>query len=171
MSGQDDIEASLRAVAPDLLAYFERRVVPREDAADLLGELMVQAWRNAGSAPTDEEQRRMWFYGIARNVLANHSRSARRRSALVERIRGHLAVAGDSTDESERAAVRHLVEQLDEGQRELVKLVHWDGFTIAEAAQILDLNASTARSRYAAAREVLRVAVRDSGAPSPRRHR
>jgi RNA polymerase sigma-70 factor (ECF subfamily) len=171
MSGQDHIEATLRAAAPDLLAYFERRVVPREDAADLLGELMLQAWRNAGSAPTEEEQRRMWLYGVARNVLANHRRSVRRRSALVDRIRGHLAVVDNSPDESEEADVRDLVERLPEGQRELIKLVHWDGLTIAQAAQILHLNTSTARSRYAAAREVLRVAVRDSEAPSPRGHR
>jgi DNA-directed RNA polymerase specialized sigma24 family protein len=92
MSGQDHIEASLREAAPDLLAYFERRVAPREDAADLLGELMLQAWRNARSAPAEEEQRRMWLYGVARNVLANHTRSVRRRTALVDRLRRHLSV-------------------------------------------------------------------------------
>lgn len=168
MSSQDDIETTLRATAPDLLAYFERRVIPREDAADLLGELMVQAWRSAGSAPAEEEQRRMWLYGVARNVLANQSRSARRRSALVDRIRGHLAAADGSPDESERSAIRDLVQRLPEGQRELVALVHWDGLTIAQAAQVLQLNASTARSRYATARDALRTAVDQAEAPSSR---
>lgn len=166
MSGQDDIEASLRATAPDLLAYFERRVSPREDAADLLGELMVQAWRNARSAPGDEEQRRMWLYGVARNVLANHSRGARRRTALVDRLRRHLSVVGDSPEESERSALRDLVHRLPESQRELIALVHWDGLTIAQAAEVLGLNASTARGRYSAARETLRAAIDDAEAKS-----
>ncbi len=164
MSSQDDIEASLREAAPDLLAYFERRVVAREDAADLLGELMVQAWRNATSAPSDDEQRRMWLYGVARNVLANHTRSLRRRSALVDRIRGHLVVTGDPPDEAEGSAIRDLVSRLPESQRELVTLVHWDGLTIAQAADVLGLNASTARGRYSAAREALRAAVDDAEA-------
>ena len=43
-------------------------------------------------------------------------------------------------------------------------LIHWDGFTIVEAAEILGLNPSTARSRYAAARELLRDALIDQKA-------
>ena len=38
-------------------------------------------------------------------------------------------------------------------------LIHWDGLTITEAAELLGLNASTARSRYAAARTTLRQAL------------
>ena len=38
-------------------------------------------------------------------------------------------------------------------------LIHWDGLTIIEAAELLGLNASTARSRYAAARASLREAL------------
>jgi len=166
MSSEDSLEASLRAAAPDLLGYFERRVIPRQDAADLLGELMVQAWRNASSAPAEAEQRRMWLYGVARNVLANHTRSMRRRSALVDRIRGYLAAAGDSPDEAEGSAIRDLVARLPETQRELLVLVHWDGLTITQAAQVLELNASTARSRYAVAREALRSAINEVEAPS-----
>jgi RNA polymerase sigma-70 factor (ECF subfamily) len=36
-------------------------------------------------------------------------------------------------------------------------LVHWDGMSIAEAAEILAINPSTARSRYAQAKESLRT--------------
>lgn len=164
MSATDDFAVSLRAAAPDLLAYFERRATPREDAADLLGELMVQAWRSADSAPTEAEQRRMWLYGVARNVLANHTRTIRRRSALVDRIRGHLAVAGPAPDDAESSAVRDLVGRLPEAQRELITLVHWEGLSITQAAQVLGLNASTARSRYAAARHVLRTAIEEAEA-------
>ena len=43
--------------------------------------------------------------------------------------------------------------------RELVMLVHWEGCSLAEASALLQLNPSTARSRYAAAREALRVSL------------
>jgi RNA polymerase sigma-70 factor (ECF subfamily) len=41
-------------------------------------------------------------------------------------------------------------------------LIHWDGFSIVEAAEILGLNASTVRGRYAAAREALKSALVDA---------
>ena len=55
--------------------------------------------------------------------------------------------------------------RLPDAQRELVMLVHWDGLSIAEAAGVLGLNPSTARSRYSAAREQLRSALTEVKAP------
>lgn len=65
-------------------------------------------------------------------------------------------------DESEGVAVRDAVLRLHDAQRELVVLIHGDGFTIVEAAELLGVNPSTARSRYSAARETLRQALSES---------
>ena len=154
---------ALRGTAPDLLAYFERRVQPREDAADLLSEVMLQAWRRLDAAPSDLERRRMWLFTIARNVLANRARTNRRRSALTERIRQQLADT-DAIPDHLAVAVRDVVLRLPEAQRELVMLIHWDGFSIREAAELLGLNPSTARSRYAAAREALQRSLEPAAA-------
>lgn len=152
----------LRNTSSDLLAYFERRVRSREDAADLLGETMLQAWRRVEAFPADDEVRqRMWLFTIAANVLANHSRSKRRKLALTERLRANIVTATASLDLSETSAVRDAVLRLHGAHRELVMLIHWDGFTILEAAQILGMNPSTARGRYSAARDVLRDALRE----------
>ncbi len=140
----------------DLLGYLERRVWPRDDAADLLAETMLTAWRRVDELPADPERRRMWLFVTAVNVLANHRRSARRRLALADRLRGCLTSSAASPDLDEVHTVRESVRALPEEQRELVMLVHWDGFTVAEAAQLLGLNASTARSRHAAAKATLR---------------
>jgi RNA polymerase sigma-70 factor (ECF subfamily) len=143
-----------------LLAYLERRVRSREDAADLLGETMLQAWRRIDSFPGDDGSRqRMWLFTIAANVLANYHRSRRRSGALASRLREHLRTAPADPDAAEVSAVRDAVLRLHDAHRELVMLIHWDGFTILEAAELLGLNASTARSRYAAARVVLREAL------------
>lgn len=139
-----------------LLAYFERRVVPRADAGDLLTETLLHAWRRAESAPRDEREVRMWLFGIASRVLANHSRGRRRRAALADRLR-LLLTEPLEPDAAEAIAVRDAVAGLDPKQAELVRLVHWDGFSITEAATLLGVNASTARGRYAAAKEELRA--------------
>jgi len=149
---------ALRETADDLLAYFERRLSTRDDAADLLAETMLQAWRRSDAMPEPLERRRMWLFTIAANVLANHRRSARRRLALADRLRQQLATPIEP-DHAEAIAVREAVLQLHAAQRELVMLIHWDGFTIVAAAEILGLNPSTARNRYAAARDELRRAL------------
>lgn len=155
-----DLRTALGSNAQDLLAYFERRLRIREDAADLLSETMLQAWRRVDALPAEDPVRqRMWLFTIAANVLANHRRSVRRRNALAERVRDHITASLAAVDLSEAVAVRDAVLRLNAAQRELVMLIHWDGFTIVEAAELLGLNTSTARGRYAAARETLKNAL------------
>ena len=139
----------------DVLAYFERRGRDREDAADLLGETLLVAWRRAEIVPRDETQARMWLFGVARGVLSNHSRGVRRRLRLADALRERLATAhGESRGDREDALVA-AIEELPEDLAELVRLVHWDGFTLVEAATLTGVPASTARGRYARARELL----------------
>ncbi|WP_309709546.1 RNA polymerase sigma factor [Pseudolysinimonas sp.] len=148
-------EVALAANARDLLAYFERRVVPREDAADLLAETMIVAWRRETDLPTADEEARRWLFGVARKVLLNAERGARRRQRLANRVRDILAVAeapaADAGDE-----VRDAIARLDPDLAELIRLVHWDGLTLADAATILDIPASTTRGRYQRAKSELR---------------
>jgi RNA polymerase sigma-70 factor (ECF subfamily) len=159
-----DLRAALGASADSLLAYFERRVRHREDAADLLADTMLQAWRRCDALPHEVERQRMWLYTIAANVLANQNRATRRRTALAERLRAQLRQA-EVPDPAEGVEVRDAVARLPEAQRELVMLIHWDGLSIVEAAVVLGLNPSTARSRYSTAREQLRLALTDITAP------
>ena len=154
------IRIALRQTAPDLLAYFERRLASQEDAADALAETMLQAWRRVDRLPEDPTQARMWLFTIAHHVLANQHRANRRRAALTDRLRSHLADTPiTQPDPAEGQAIRDAIQRLPTDQRELVTLVHWDGFSLVEAAHILDLNPSTARSRYATARRTLREAL------------
>lgn len=153
------LEDALRATAADLLAYLVRRTPDREDAADLLGETMLQAWRRAADLPADIERRRMWLFTIASYVLANHRRASGRRHALIEQVRGLIGATEDRDELSEAAAVRDAVRRLPVHQREIIMLVHWDGFSLTEAAELVGTNASTVRSRYAAARLTLQSSL------------
>ncbi|MBB2959045.1 sigma-70 family RNA polymerase sigma factor [Pseudoclavibacter helvolus] len=53
------LEALHDANAADLLSYFGRRVSIPADAADLLSETFVVAWRRIDHMPSDPEQARM----------------------------------------------------------------------------------------------------------------
>ena len=152
------ITSALSESSADLLAYLQRRVGP-DDAPDLLGETMVVAWRRVADLPIDPEQARMWLFGIARNTLLNHTRGERRRCALADRIRGTSATDSVAPAADDGAEIRDAIERLDPDLRELVQLVHWERLTIAQAAGLLEIPDSTARTRYARAKEELRAAL------------
>jgi RNA polymerase sigma-70 factor, ECF subfamily len=148
-------EVALRANQDDILAYLLRRVDNREDAADLFGDAYLTAWRKRRQMPADAEGARRWLFVIARNTLLNHYSSTRRRRAFTAALREELRAA-DADDPTEQSLeVREAIASLAPEQAELVRLIHWEGFGVGDAGAILGLGASTARSRYAAARALL----------------
>ncbi|KJQ52972.1 RNA polymerase sigma factor [Microbacterium sp. SA39] len=142
----------------DILNYLARRV-GHDDAPDLLGETMVVAWRRVRELPDDPERARMWLFGIARGTLQNHARGERRRWALADRIRLHARTEASSPASDAGSEVRDAFARLDPDLAELVRLVHWDGFSLTDAAELLGIPASTARGRYQRAKSDLRAAL------------
>ncbi|GGM48937.1 RNA polymerase sigma factor [Microbacterium saperdae] len=149
---------ALERNAGDMLAYLERRVGV-DDAPDLLGETMVVAWRRVDDLPDDAERARMWLFGIARGTLLNHARGTRRRWALADRIRLRSPEDLSAPAADAGAEVRDAIARLAPDEAEIVRLVHWDGFSIADAAELIGIPASTARGRYQRAKSDLRVAL------------
>lgn len=146
------------ANAADLLSFVSRRV-GADDAPDLLSETMVIAWRRVAEMPVEAERARMWLFGIARGTLLNHARGVRRRWALADRLRTHVGDAGSAAPADAGAEVRDAIARLDADLAELVRLVHWDGFSLTDAAELLGVPASTARGRYQRAKAELRAAL------------
>lgn len=153
-------EALAERLAPALLGYFARRVPEPADAADLVGETFLVLWRRTHDVPDDPDAARMWAFGVARRVLSTYHRTGARRSALTARLRAELEVTARATHaDPQVAALRDALDRLDPLDRELVRLVHWDGFTLAEAARLLGKRPGTVRSRYHRARQRLRAEV------------
>jgi DNA-directed RNA polymerase specialized sigma24 family protein len=117
------------------------------------------------------------LFGVARNVLANHHRSVRRRGRLGERLRDVLAgdMAPDpAIDVAERDRVVRALSRLSPDDRELLTLVGWDGLAPTEAAAVLNIAPGATRMRLSRARrrfaEALGDAPMDSGhdlSPTP----
>jgi len=148
-------EVALRANQSDILAYLVRRVDNREDAADIFGDAYLTAWRKRRQMPDDPEGARRWLFVIARNTLLNHYSSSRRRRAFTAALRDELRTMDADDPTEQNLEVREAIASLAPEQAELVRLIHWEGFGVADAGAILGLRASTARSRYAAARVML----------------
>jgi RNA polymerase sigma factor (sigma-70 family) len=151
-------EAAIGPLLPDLLRYFARRVLPSADAADCASEAALVMWQHRTRLPVEAEDQRAWAFRIARHVHLNHGRKRVRRAAIDASLRA--AVAPGPVEVSERAQqALEALECLSELDRELVRLVVWDGFGVAEAGRVLRLGPEAARKRYQRARERLRVAL------------
>lgn len=143
--------------APHLLEYFARRVATHEDAADLLGDTLVVLWRKERAVPRDPIEARMWMFGIARRVLSQHRRGARRKHNLSARLALELRRVAIHAADDGHVEVREALQTLRRSDQEIIRLVYWDGFTLAEAAQLLGMKAATVRSRHARARAALQT--------------
>jgi RNA polymerase sigma-70 factor (ECF subfamily) len=143
-------EALFRDTRAPLLAYLTRRS-PSEDAADLLAEVYLVAWRRRADLPKGEE-RRLWLYGVARRLLSEHHRHAWRNADAEERA-GDPRTPGCLTEDDRRGeAVRRALDSLSDLDRELVTLTTWEQLTPAEASRVVGITAGTARVRLHRAR-------------------
>ncbi len=161
-SPEDRFRALYAAYFRDLLGYALRRVTASEDAADVVAETMLVAWRRIGDVP-DDGSARLWLYGVARRVLANQHRGQTRRDRLGERLRQHLVAAAPDVAESVVAvtAVREALARLGDDDRELLGLTVWEGLTPQETATVLGLAPGTVRARLHRARARLRAELGD----------
>lgn len=151
-----DITPLVTREAARLLDYFLRRTTSPEDAADLLSETLLVVWRRESAIPDDPERARMWMFGVARKVLLGQRRSSVRRRKLGERLAAELMTAAPSPDTEHALEVREAIRLLDGTDQEIIRLVYWDGFSLAEAAEHLGIRPATVRSRHARARARLR---------------
>ncbi|MGO2520969.1 MAG: RNA polymerase sigma factor [Microbacterium sp.] len=169
VSEQVDIAAAFRREAPGLLGFFIKRGVSVEDAADLVSETFLAAWKSSKTSSVESGMLRAWLFGIARKILSRYRRGRVRRSALSDRLRSTLAgdQAAKESAEGDHATlaqhVRSLIRCLPEIDQEIVRLVYWDGFTQEEVAIILGKPATAVRTRLSRARKVLRNQLADSG--------
>ena len=150
------IEPFIRSIAPELLSYFARRVIPNEDAADCLSETLLVLWRRRDQLPLDHGERRAWSYGIAHRVLASHRRIGVRRLSLTSRLRDELLRHPIAPDSDDDAAITALA-SLSPRDQELVTLIAWEELTVTQAAAVLGIRADAARARYSRARRALRI--------------
>ncbi|WP_262849232.1 RNA polymerase sigma factor [Mumia quercus] len=151
-----------------LLAYAVRRTRHPDDAADLVAETFLVAWRRLDELPTGDESR-LWLYVVARHVRSNAERSGRRRERLGERLRQQLTdafVPDPAVRVTEHAAVRAALQRLGPDDRELLMLSAWEGLEPREIAHVLEISPTAVRTRLSRARRRLRDALGDAS-PAP----
>lgn len=153
----------------DMWRYVRRRVGSTSDADDVTAEVYAVAWRRKDELPPPDE-RRLWLFGVARNVVRNHHRSIFRRERLAHRL---SAVAEAETVEPiERDdALWFALARLSPDDRDLLMMRAWEQLSIGDIASLLDCTPNAASLRLHKARGRLRTeltAEADDGAAKER---
>lgn len=146
----------LAELLPELNAYFWRRLGDPDDAADAAADTLLVLVAKGARLPASREQVRQYAFGVARKVLLRARRGRVRHSELGERLRHELTAVSVSPPEA-HPELRRALSALPERDRELLLLVAWEGFGVAEAGQVLGYRAAAARKRYSRVRAALRA--------------
>lgn len=143
-------------LADDLLAYFYRRVLDAEVAADLLAETFAVAFERRGRFRDTGRPGAAWVYGIAARELSHWYR---RRSVELRAVR-RLGIAVPTLDDesiarietladsrAQRAAVATALTRLPAGERSAVELRVVEELGYADIATRLRCTEGAARIR------------------------
>jgi RNA polymerase sigma factor (sigma-70 family) len=159
---EDTFERFCREHWQAILAYALRRTDSPADAADVVSEVFVVAWRRRLEIPKGDDER-LWLFGVARHTLSNARRGGVRRSRLQARLVDAIDLTAPDPQDlaAERGEVEALLAalaRLPDRDRQLLTLVGWDGLSPTAAAKVLGLRAPTARVYLHRARQRLRRA-------------
>ena len=148
----------------DLFEYAIRRVPDPEDAAEVVEETFLVAWRRLADVP-DGCEARLWLYGVARHALANQRRGERRRAHLADRLAIELSNRLSYPPPGPEAlAMLAALKQLDADDREVLLLAGWEELEPREIARVLEISTVACRSRLLRARRRLyRVLADEDG--------
>ncbi|WP_328389632.1 RNA polymerase sigma factor SigM [Nocardia sp. NBC_00416] len=130
-----------------------------EDAADALQEALLSAHRNAGSFRA-ESGVRTWLHRIVVNACLDRIRRNRARPALFLPPEVWPEIS-DNSDDYGRVDISIVLEralfQLPPDQRAAVVAVDVEGYSVADAAEMLGVPVGTVKSRCARARQRLKT--------------
>ncbi len=143
----------------DLLRFVRRRIHPTH-ADDVVGDVMLVAWRRLDEVPTDLSSARAWLFGVARNTLQNTRRRDDRHDAVAVRLADVRLCPTDTGQHPDLVAHRVDIAAawplLSALHQEAIALSVLDGLTAPEAATVLGISSTAFRLRLSRARGALR---------------
>ncbi|WP_137725880.1 RNA polymerase sigma factor [Prescottella subtropica] len=138
------------------VSAYSCRHVDHHTAQEVVSETFMVAWRRLPDVP---DRALPWLLVVARNIMSNHNRSARRRDALTEKMfrveRVARSAPGADITVTDRAEVLAALAALTETEREALLLTAWDGLTTTEAAHVAGCSVPTMHVRLFRARHRL----------------
>jgi RNA polymerase sigma-70 factor, ECF subfamily len=145
-------------------AFLVRLLGNRAEAEEVAQETFLRLWSKAGSF-VPRAKPSTWLYRVAHNLAIDRLR--RRREAPSDVLADEVPASGRPSLHLEQkqlaVAVQSALADLPERQRAAIELVHYQGMSTAEAAEVMDVGEHALESLLARARRKLRETLAHVG--------
>lgn len=144
----------------DAVRAYVRRRAPESVVEDVVADTFVVCLRRIDDVPGNALP---WLYAVARRTLANERRRLARRAPVPVDVAYEPDPAGD-------AVLAAAFAELSDADREVLRLVAWEGLALRDAARALECSPVACRVRYhrAKSRLAAKLARAASFRPEPK---
>lgn len=151
------------AHAPSIWRYVVHLTGDAAGADDIVQETLLRAWRSPRILAQEPASTRAWMFTVARNLVIDEARSARRRHEIGVAETPERGL-GDGTDALfESLLVEEALAGLDLEHRAVIVHAYYGGCSIAEVARRLSIPEGTVKSRLHYGLRALRLALQEKG--------
>jgi RNA polymerase sigma-70 factor (ECF subfamily) len=146
--------------------YLFRLTGSRADAEDLAQETFLRVWQKAGNYRAGRVKVTTWLHTIAHRLAVDGFRRKRELTAtdIAEPIDPHADPAERQAASEQQRLLDQALGELPERQRAAILLCQVQGFSNAQAAEILGIKVRALESLLARARKTLRESLSARGA-------
>ena len=135
----------------------------RSAADDTVQETLLRAWRDPRILSQDPSTTRSWMFTVARHLVIDDYRSARRRHELTVDELPEPAVDDHTDALFESLLIEEALASLSFEHRAVIVRAYYGGRSIAEVAREFDIPEGTVKSRMHYGLRALRLALQEKG--------
>ncbi|WP_309127925.1 sigma-70 family RNA polymerase sigma factor [Microbacterium sp.] len=151
------------AHATPVWRYVVHLTGDRAAADDVVQETLLRAWRTPRILAEDPAATRSWMYTVARHLVVDDARSARRRHEIPVPDAPET-VLRDATDAVfDSILIEDALATLSAAHRDVVVRAYYLGMSVAEIAGELTVPEGTVKSRLHYGLRALRLALQEKG--------
>ena len=163
----DDRDALLRAVrdahGEDLRRDVLRHTRDRQFAEDVVQETLARAWKHPANLEGSRGSTRAWLFTVARNLIIDDARSARRTREISTDQLPERPGADGIDGLLDRILIADALAGLSPEHRAVIVDAYFLGRTSRQMAEHLELAEGTVKSRLHYGLRALRLALQERG--------
>ncbi len=160
----EDKKTAILVEIPRLRRYARALLRDRDQADDLVQDCLERALSRLDNWRSGENPRR-WLFTIMHHLFIDQMRQSRRRAETIVSAPEAAERVAEPASQFETVASREVIDALQAisaDRRAALLMVSVEGFSYAEAANILGVPAGTLMSRIARGREELKALLDDA---------
>ena len=159
------VQHLITAYSSQLLKYLINHTHSREDAEDLLQDVMISVYEHRAEFDPERCNEQAWLYIIAKRKLVSYYRKFKQNDSIDEMEDFQLPSDNSMAEATNLMACRQAValalSKLDERSREIVVLRYFNGLSYAEIASSLGISEGNARVIHSRALDTMKKELGD----------